>query len=179
MRVFYGISLPEAIRRKTAALAEAAAGRIPGRYALPENHHLTLAFLGDVAPELIPDVQAVLARTITAFSAPKITVQSFGHFGRMQNTILILHAGSEPALEPLNAALRAALAQADLPFDPGPFSPHITLARHAALDAGTPLPFAPFSFTAREAHLFLSARDDENTLRYTPIFSAPFANYGI
>ena len=176
MRLFYGLSLPEDIRRETAAIAEAAARRIPGRYALPENHHLTLAFVGEVPEARIPEAKAILARCAADFRAPRVTITGLARFGSADNGILILAAKSSPALDPLNQALRAALRDAGLPFDPGPFSPHVTLARHAkAEDAAlTPLP-APLSFTAGAAHLYLSARDAQNILRYTPIAAAPFA----
>ena len=108
--------------------------------------------------------------------APLLTLGETSFFGRAQNAILIARVLSEPALDPLHHALIRSLEAAGLPFDPGPFSPHVTLARHAkAEDAAlTPLP-APLSFTAGAAHLYLSARDAQNILRYTPIAAAPFA----
>lgn len=181
MRLFYGLSLPDAVRLETASASREAALSIPGRYVLPENHHLTLAFLGEVPPERVPDAQQALAQTIARFPAPIISVRNFDIFGRPQNAILILRAESTPALDPLNAALKEALSCANLPFDPGPFSPHITLARHADVTGGLPgqPPLPDCSFTAHTAHLFLSARDEENILRYTPIFTADFENNAI
>ena len=180
MRLFYGLSLPDDIRRQQARLALAAESIIPGRYALPENHHLTLAFLGEVTQAQLPQAKAVIARCAAAFPAPRITLSGFSYFNKPENAILILKAQSNPALEPLNAALKAALSEENLPFDPGPFSPHVTLARRAALGEAPVFPGfdAPPSFTAHEAHLFLSARDEENVLRYTPIHTVSFANSG-
>lgn len=180
MRLFYGLSLPPEIRAITGELAALAGVHVPGRYAPMENHHITLAFLGEVAPERLPEAEAVLARCAGAFPAPRVRIEGFSYFNRMENAILTLSASSAPALEPLNAALREALAREGLPFDPGPFSPHVTLARHAhltpqslsALNAQAPAA----CFTAECACLFLSARDTQNALRYTPIFSAPWKN---
>ena len=126
MRLFFGLSLPPSAREATADYARRAAQAVPGHYALPDNHHITLAFLGEV----------------------------------------------EPA--PLHDALVRTLQERRLPFDPGPFSPHVTLARHARLAGAEPPPFAPVRFCAVQAHLFLSARDAEGVLRYTPLASAPF-----
>ena len=176
MRLFFGLSLPGDVRAVTRACAESAALSIPGRYPPAENHHVTLAFLGEVPPERLPEAEAVLARIAAGFPAPLLTLGEPSHFGRAQNAIFILRVHSHPALEPLHAALADALLRADLPADPGPFSPHITLARHAALPECLPsLPGAP-AFTAQAAHVFSSARDGAGRLAYTPLFAAPFAN---
>ena len=172
MRLFFGLSLPDEIRAATAACAAAAQQTIPGRYALAENHHITLAFLGEVPEDRLGDVQRVLEGCVS-FPAPRLTLDGFSHFGRAENGILILRVKSKPALDSLHDVLIAALRAEGLPADPGPFSPHITLARHACVGEETPSCPA-LSFTARQAHVFLSARDADNILRYTPIYTAPF-----
>lgn len=177
MRLFFGLSLPDDVRAVTRACAESAALSFPGRYALAENHHVTLAFLGEVPPERLPDARDVLARCAAAFPAPTLTLQGFDCFGRRTNGILILRVRSEPPLWPLHDRLVRALAEADLPADPGPFSPHITLARHAALPDALPA-CPPASFTAASSHVFLSARDTAGVLRYTPLETVPFARAG-
>jgi len=179
MRLFYGLSLPDTVRAATARASRIAQETIPGRYAPPENHHITLAFLGEVTEERLPEARAVLARCICAFPAPQVTIGGFSRFGKEHNGILILEAQSEPALSPLNAALRQALSDADLPFDPGPFSPHVTLARHADTSAGYPESLPSVAFTAPCAHLFLSTRDASSVLRYTPLCAESFANQAI
>ena len=178
MRLFFGLSLPPSAREATADYARRAAQAVPGRYALPDNHHITLAFLGEVPPERLPDARDVLARCAAAFPAPVLTLCGFDHFGRRENAILILRVHSEPPLGPLHDRLVRALAQADLPADPGPFSPHITLARHAALPDALPA-CPPVSFTATQAHVFLSARDTAGVLRYTPLETVSFAHAGV
>lgn len=173
MRLFFGLSLPEEMRAVTRACAEAAEACAPGRYALPENHHVTLAFLGEVPPARLPDARDMLARCAAAFPAPTITLSGYGVFGRRTNGILVLRLESQPALAPLHDALLRALACAGLPADPGPFSPHITLARHASLPEAMPA-CPPASFRAAQAHVFLSARDGESVLRYTPLETVSF-----
>ncbi|MBP3522744.1 MAG: RNA 2',3'-cyclic phosphodiesterase [Clostridia bacterium] len=174
MRLFFGLSLPDSIRAVTRACAESAAACVPGRYALAGNHHVTLAFLGDVPPERLRDARDVLARCAAAFPAPTLTLCGFDHFGRRENAILILRVKSDPPLAPLHDRLVQALAAAGLPADPGPFSPHITLARHAVLPDALPA-CPPASFRAVQAHVFLSARDGAGVLRYTPLETVPFA----
>lgn len=177
MRLFFGLSLPDSVRAVTRSCAGIAAQSVPGRYVLPENHHVTLAFLGDVPPERLPDARDVLARCAAAFPVPVLTLDGLGCFGRRTNGILILRVQSDPPLAPLHAALVSALSEANLPADPGPFSPHITLARHAALPDALPV-CPPVSFAAARAHVFLSARDKAGVLRYTPLETVSFARSG-
>ena len=174
MRLFFGLSLPPDVRAATAAYARRAAQCVPGRYALPDNHHITLAFLGEVPPEREGEARAVLSGCAAAFPAPQVTIVGPSHFGREENAIFTLRAESEPPLDPLHAALTDALGAAGLPFDPGPFSPHVTLARHAKLSGADVPPFEPVRFTAARAALFLSARDGTDVLRYTERFWAGF-----
>lgn len=181
MRIFFGLSLPGPARRAVESLAREGQALIPGRYTLPGNHHLTLAFLGDVPKERLHGAQDVLARCAASFPAPHITVSGVGFFGSAQNAILVLRAGSQPGLSALHDALISALSEASLPFSPGPFSPHITLARHARTTPealgrlGEDAKRVP-AFTVPCAHLFLSARDEANVLRYTSLFCAGFLN---
>ena len=173
MRLFYGLSLPADVRSVTAACAREAQRTISGRYALCENHHITLAFLGDVPEERIGEARDVLARCTADFPVPRLTLDGFSYFGKKENGILILRVKSEPQLEPLHGQLICALREADLPADPGPFLAHITLARHANVPDS--LPQCPrISFDAGQAHVFLSARDHENILRYTPVHTVSF-----
>ena len=85
-------------------------------------------------------------------------------------------AMSAPGASSIEALIRGAQMRA-LPFDPGPFSPHITLARRAVLsqEALDSLHPRPLSFRPTQAHVFLSARDAQGSLCYTPLASAPFA----
>lgn len=174
MRLFFGISLPDDIRRAAAARAQDCRAFIPGRYVPAENYHITLAFLGDVPQERLADAQRVLASCIADTPAPALTLGETDYFGRQQNGILILRVQSEPALDALHGALVSALLADGLPADPGPFSPHITLARHACVPDGMLPRGQALCFCPKEAHVFLSARDDANILRYTPLSSSPF-----
>ena len=147
MRLFYGLSLPDDIRAEAAFAARRAEARMPGRYGVPSNYHITL---GPV-----------------------------DFFGRAENAILILRALCNPPLDALHNALAADAQACGLPIDPGPFAPHITLARHAqtTAEALAAVSVSPLSFAPKSAHLFLSARDDADALRYTPLFSADFASF--
>jgi len=150
-------------------------GADSGRYVPENNYHITLAFLGDVHQARVCEASAVLARCIGDMQAPLLTLGETDFFGRAQNAILIAHVLSEPSLLPVHDVLIRSLEAASLPFDSSPFSPHITLARHARIENGFPPAEDLLSFVPDCAHLYLSARNEQNVLCYTPIASAPFA----
>ena len=175
MRLFFGISLPDQVRHAVSSRAAACRLKIPGRYVLEENYHITLAFLGNVPEDQTDDAVAVLSRCIRDMPPPLLTLGETSFFGRPQNAILIVRVLSEPSLDPLHHALVKSLEEASLPFDPGPFCAHITLARHADIPGYFPSPQNSISFIPDCAHLYLSARNEQNVLLYTPIASVPFS----
>ena len=179
MRLFFGLSLPAGVLASVASLARACETAFEGRYVPEANYHITLAFLGDVSEERLEEAKDILRSSIKDVPAPLLTLSETSFFGKAQNAILIARIHSAPTLDPLHASLVSRLAKAVLPYDNGPFSPHITLARHARLE-GVRLPKAePLAFTPTHAHLYLSARNEENILTYTPIFSVPFSASGV
>jgi len=176
MRLFMGLPLNESARENTAALAGRVQMRIPGRYVLPSNYHMTLAFLGEVSPDQLPEAAQALNAFAAQFSAPRLTLGPLSHFGKRSNAILIRTVESPDALSAMHEALQEELLIRGLPFTNGPFSPHVTLARHADAE-DTPLetlPVDPVTYIPSHAVLFLSARDSENILRYTPMHTAAF-----
>ena len=177
MRLFFGLSLPDPARRAVAAFAAQAQFAVPGRYVPAENYHVTLAFLGEVLPQRLAQAQETLARCAQAFPPPQLSPAGAALFGKRQNGILVLRYDSGPDLTPLHGALIEALRAQELPADPGPFTPHVTLARHARAQEDTLRALgapAAAGFDAAAAHVFLIARDTEGILRYTPLFSTPF-----
>ena len=131
MRLFVAVNFNEEI---LAALEETQAmlqkRGLRGRYAPPENLHLTLAFLGEY-----PDPDRVLEVMDTLdFDPFPLTLEGFGRFGDLWWAGL---ARSEP-LNALVRRLRRALAENDIPFDRKRFSPHITLVRKGGFDGKPP-----------------------------------------
>ena len=52
MRLFYGLSLPDDVRRCAASHAQQLAAQFPGRYVSEQNYHITLAFHEESEPDL-------------------------------------------------------------------------------------------------------------------------------
>ena len=73
MRLFFGLTLPPEVRKATAQYARLAAQTLPGRYALPENHHITLAFLGEVEPA---DFMRVLGKELRKLYTARLAIDN-------------------------------------------------------------------------------------------------------
>ena len=162
MRLFLAVNFNEEILaalEETQSLLEKRGLR--GRYAPPENLHLTLAFIGEY-----PDPDRVLEVMDTVDFAPfPLALEGFGRFGDLW------WAGLAPS-EPLNALvrrLRRALAEAGIPFDRKRFSPHITLARKGVFDGKPPAAEVPKAeMTVKRFSLMRSDRGKRGIL-YTEL----------
>ena len=121
MRLFVGLT-PSQEFRDTLALLQSrlqAAG-ITARYLDPSNLHLTLAFIGDW-PE---NISGILPAVEQPFS---LCLSCVGFFPEAR----VIWAGVEDSeeLNQLARKVRDHLSEAQIPFDPKPFVPHITLGR--------------------------------------------------
>jgi 2'-5' RNA ligase len=123
-RVFFALWPPTELARRMSAIADELA--VSGRRMPPENLHITLAFIGDVAPERLRLLEAI------GDQLPKhpltLTLDRTGHWRRPGITWV---GPSEPpaAAAELHQVLQTALAEAEFPSAQRPFKPHVTLAR--------------------------------------------------
>lgn len=129
-RLFIGIDVPDDVRARIAAVVEPLRATRPAlRWTDPQRWHLTVAFLGDVAPG---DVEAVTdVMTAAAGSVEQEIRLATGAAGRFGNRVLWLGLDDDPAgsVTRLGTDLQRALGDRDLPVDPKPVRPHLTLAR--------------------------------------------------
>ena len=126
IRAFFALSPDDEVRETLAALGRDVARRCRGRAVSPENAHLTLAFIGDVAKDALPVLQSVGDR------APKTGfVVNFDSVGawRASGVAWIAPAVLPPALLTLHSTLADVLARAGFELETRPFRPHVTLAR--------------------------------------------------
>jgi 2'-5' RNA ligase len=126
IRAFFALSPDAEVRETLAALGRDVARRCRGRAVSPENAHLTLAFVGDVAKGALPVLEAVGA------AAPKagfvVRFDSLGAW-RASGVAWIAPAILPPALLKLHSTLASALSKAGFELETRPFRPHVTLAR--------------------------------------------------
>jgi 2'-5' RNA ligase len=134
MRMFVALAPPEPA---VADLAEFLAPRQEAgtgfRWTTPEQWHLTLAFLADVADRRLDDLTERLARAARRRTRFDVSLRGGGAFpnaGRAKVLYAGAHAG--PATEELRrlaVGARAAAAKAGAPPEGSRFHPHVTLAR--------------------------------------------------
>ena len=127
MRLFVAVPLPAAIAAEAASVLPEHPGLRP---VAPELMHVTLAFLGRVPVERLPEVVDA-ARGASDASPFALTLQGVGRFPSSGAPRVAWIGMGEGATEmaALADALRRDLAARDLPFDAKPFRAHVTLAR--------------------------------------------------
>lgn len=124
MRLFIAINLNDEMKDALMDIQDTMRSYgIHGRDTVPDNMHLTLAFIGDYddpvkVKEIIDSIE------IRPF---RIALQGVGAFGDLWWAGLENNA----PLQAISRRLRRALAEADVPFDRKKFSPHITIIRRA------------------------------------------------
>jgi 2'-5' RNA ligase len=125
VRLFVGVELPEDVQERLASLC----GGVPGaRWVPPENLHLTLRFIGEVAGGEADDIyHALSAVRPRSFN---ITLSGVGHFEK-GNDVRALWVGVERNAElvALRDRIESTLVRIGLPPEGRRFTPHVTLAR--------------------------------------------------
>lgn len=126
-RLFLALWPDAAVRCAVAGLARQAV--LDGRRVSPENLHVTLAFLGDVASAARPRVLTIGANLVE--SAFALELDRIGCWPR-QRISWIAPSRTPAALARLNRELRQVLGKAGFPVPARRFVPHMTLARRSA-----------------------------------------------
>ncbi|MFF4651729.1 RNA 2',3'-cyclic phosphodiesterase [Streptomyces sp. NPDC001380] len=140
MRLFVAVTPPRAalaeLDAEVRALRAAAAG-LPLRWTEPDSWHLTLAFLGEVPEEALPDLEERLARAARRHEAHRLSLAGGGRFG--DRALWAGVRGDTPALRRLAASVQAAARRAGAPAadDDRPYRAHLTLAR-SSVPRGAP-----------------------------------------
>jgi RNA 2',3'-cyclic 3'-phosphodiesterase len=128
MRLFLGLPIPPELAQALTRLARAK--ELPkGRPTAPENIHLTLVFLGEVAEPKLQLIERELSQlTFAPFQLKLTGLNTFPRAG-------ILFAEVDPARPLLHLQAKIAAAMVRCGFAPKdaeanrPYHPHITLAR--------------------------------------------------
>lgn len=128
MRLFVALTPPPDAVAELCIVTEALRAEQPAlRWALPEQWHLTLAFLGEVGEGRTPDLTERLGR-LAGRHAP--LVLSLGGGGRFGNRVLWTRVwGDTDRLRRLAASVQAAARRARVPVEARSYRPHLTLAR--------------------------------------------------
>ncbi len=145
-RVFFALWPDAPVRdelARTAAVLHAVRG---GRRTRPEAMHLTLVFVGAVARERLPELQAAAGE----IGSPPFEIVFDRARCWRHNRIAFLTAGEPPQkLAALVSALQEALERSAIAYDRRPFVPHVTLLRDADCRRDDP-PIRPIRWRVTE-----------------------------
>jgi len=133
VRAFLAVPLPGALRAALGGLIaewrSASWGRRV-RWVRPESLHLTLRFLGDVAPAELEAIREGVGRVTAAHAAQAATVVGVGPFPPgARPRVVAARFDDAPALAALVADLEATAVGCGLAPEPRRFRPHVTLGR--------------------------------------------------
>ena len=185
IRTFIAIDLPPPVQKALDGIGrEFRETDAPVSWVKPERIHLTLKFLGDVAPEMIPEIASALERIASATVPFRLQAASCGAFPTIKQP-RVVWVGLRGDAEPLGK-LQKLVEDAMVPFgfapEDRPFRPHLTLGRvkgrqhmRALQDALLARQaFETEAFDVVEVVLYKSELRPEGA-RYTPLHRAGFA----
>ena len=176
IRAFFAVDPSRRARRAAAAAAAELEACTTGvRWVREEAYHVTLRFLGQVDPELIPDLARGVAGEVgqqDPFSLRLGAPQVFPSPRRPR--VVVPPLEPERPLARLAAAVEAAVVDAGLPAEERPFRAHLTLGRSRGRGVGAlpSLPASEVEFPVAEVVLYRS-RLHRDGARYTPLERIP------
>jgi 2'-5' RNA ligase len=138
MRLFVALNLPKKERdrifRSSRRLREE---DLPVRWVEPDNFHVTLKFLGEVHPDRVERVEAVLERVARATGAFEVQTRGFGAFPTIRRpSVIWLGVDPSPVLRCLKQDIEWALATCGFERETRAFHPHLTLGRSSEESGG-------------------------------------------
>lgn len=156
MRLFIAINFNSDTRNRVLALRDALRSRSErGNFSVPENLHLTLAFLGECDDKQITAAKA--AMDTIRFEPFRIDIERVGRFKRAGGDIWWAGVHESKALLDLQRKLADRLIAEGFALEKRKYSPHITLGREVVTNA-SPWEIAPFGEIAGKFDLMKSER---------------------
>ena len=133
VRSFIAIELPEEVKKAFRELqAQLKAGSpAPVKWVEPNNIHLTLKFLGNVAAHRIEEIAAAMTEAVRGTSPFPLKVTELGVFPnpRRVRVIWVGLGGEADKLASLQQRIESNLEKLGFPPENRRFTPHLTLAR--------------------------------------------------
>lgn len=172
MRLFIAINFDEETKQNMLSVQRRLREWGTGNFSRPENLHLTLAFLGEVAADRI----AAARRAMEGVSVlpMELAFDHVGCFRRDGGDLWWIGIHENKALAALQSDLARRLTDEGFRLESRRFSPHITLAREVCLQAQpdrAALLGAPFTAGADRISLMRSERI-QGRLVYTEQYTA-------
>ncbi|NJO04217.1 MAG: RNA 2',3'-cyclic phosphodiesterase [Chloroflexaceae bacterium] len=139
MRLFVALELPDNIITHLGDVQQRlrCTGQHPVKWVRPDTMHMTLHFLGDVAPPLLAPLQEALAAVRQTFAAehqvapPTVHLGEVGAFPNLRRpqVVWVGVGGDTATLSQIQQAVGVACATLGFPPEDRPFRAHLTLGR--------------------------------------------------
>lgn len=168
MRLFIAINFDDSTKGKIIEVQNRLRALGKGRFSVPENLHLTLAFLGEISEDRIGDIKAAMDRVDVPVQT--LVFERVGCF-RRDSELWWIGLKKTPALMRLQQELSDALTDAGFRLEKRSFKPHITLAREMHIGQADPkkLLLRAFDTKVNAMSLMLSHRPN-GKLTYTELY---------
>jgi 2'-5' RNA ligase len=132
IRAFIAITLPASLQQSVAEVQSTLQRfPLPLRWVKPAQVHLTVKFLGNIAPDLIDPVAQAMQRAVLPLEPFSLSIQGVGCFPNLARPRVLwmgIHALHD-RLGQLHQRLDTELATLGFAAEEQPFRPHLTLAR--------------------------------------------------
>ena len=166
-RLFFALWPDDELRQDLAGCAQGLLGDYPCRVQRPDQWHITLEFIGNVADERLPSLHAAALDARWSLAEPvALRLDRLEHWPRPE-VLCVTATRTPPELSALVESLRAALASHGFEPERRPFRPHLTLARKARQPLAA-RPVAPLRWPVGDLVLVRSASDAAGS-RYEPL----------
>ncbi len=153
MRVFIAIRFTQAFKEPIFEAQDALRDNgVRGNFTLPENLHLTLAFIGET--DRVDDIKAAVKEV--AFEPFEIKTGRLGCFNG-RSKVIWLGIDGEKKLKAITAELRKNLDIRGIDYAKGRFQPHITLVRQPS-DMPLDIDIESANMTVKEISVMKSER---------------------
>ena len=131
MRLFTAFELPPAVKEAVARKQDDLRSLPFKRWQSVVTLHLTLHFLGEVPPDLLPALEEALREGCRGFGSFPLRLEGLGGFpSRHRPRTIWLGVGGDLArLRELERRLRPRVTALGIPLENREYRPHITLAR--------------------------------------------------
>lgn len=137
VRLFVGVELPQSVRAHLEARLEAVHDSLPGwRWTPSSRWHVTLAFLGQVPPERLPELtrrMGLAARRHRPFDLALDGLKAFDSLRRAR-VLWVGVGGSRQRLSALADSVSAGARRAKIELEERRFRPHVTVGRRRTPD---------------------------------------------
>lgn len=130
-RIFLALWPDETVRSRLAAVLDSLKTTVAGKWVKRDNLHMTLAFLGDVDEERLPEIGRIAAGTA---GSGLTLVLDRAEFWPRNGIVCLAASQTPPVLKDLAEGLAHRLGEAGFAIETRPYRAHLTLARKGRSD---------------------------------------------